>query len=78
VASKRLKVPKTLKSLNEGILIAQGLEWTWEKVRDVIKWYHNRQHHHSVQLTDEQAQHLDNGGALECEYGCGSVLTAQK
>jgi len=72
----RLKVSKALNSINTASSVVNAINFTWSVVSGVLHWYHRGEVHHTIKLTEEQKRHLANGGTLECEYDCGTILRA--
>jgi hypothetical protein len=75
-AAMRARISQTIRSINQTASVVNAVHFTWKLVDDVLHWYHQGKPHHSIPLTEEQRRHVANGGNLECEYACGTVLIA--
>jgi hypothetical protein len=70
----RIKVSQPLARINEAAGVINAAQFTWQVISGVIHWFHKGKPHHTIELNDEQRRHHSNGGAFECEYGCGTTL----
>ena len=69
---------KALNAVGETASVVNAVQFTYSLVDGAIHWYHNKKHHHSINLSPEEKKHLAEGGTIECEYACGNVLRAKK
>lgn len=75
----KVKIQKGLNALNKAAGAVNAMQFVYQIGSGVIHWYHNKnEHHHTLQLTEEQYQHLMDGGRIEFEYSCGNTLRAGK
>jgi hypothetical protein len=71
----RINVSKSLNEISGHVNAAQ---FTWNVINGVLQWIHGGKVHHTLTLTADQIQTLNNGGRVECSYECGTLLVAQK
>lgn len=74
----RAKIAQTLDSVGKFQARIGAVDFLYQIGNQVVHFFVGDKHHHSVDLTAEQEKHLENGGTLTIEYGCGKELRVKK
>lgn len=74
----RARVEKTLDNVGRFQAGVGAIQSVYDAGARMVSFFVGDSHHHSINLTAEQERHLDSGGTLTIEYGCGKSLRVTK